>query len=316
MSTMTNSISKTLLGAVALLLFVGCSGQTVKPEAAVEVKTEVVESAKPAVVDFCNPEQGAPFSYRKKVAVLAADLRNPQDARDLPGLDVAWSELLQQRLDENGRLLVVDASDQHLYYGERQREWIMSLAKRLDVQFVMAVRFHNLHTIRNQFGAGDYAIPLPWLRRQIDAELMIFDGYYGTQIATIFHSAQAKGREQGVVNMGNHPLLRGEFLDTPLGTALNSVLSAEVEDGVKKLACLPLMARVIKVSGDNFYINSRGATLLRPGDTLQLFRLSGQIESRLGPVEIVRVFPESAVGVYRGSGGAPSFSEGLRVRAW
>jgi hypothetical protein len=146
--------------------------------------------------------------------------------------------------------------------------------------------------------------------------MMIFDGYYGTQMASIFHGARIQGEVQDVTNTANRPLLRGAFLDTSLGQALSSVLNAEAEDGLKKLACLPLMARVIEVSGGNFYISTPGAALIRPGDTLQLFRLSGRIESRLGPLEIVRVFPESAVGVYTGSGAAPGFSEGLRVRAW
>lgn len=317
MSTMTTSLSKLLSGgAIALLLLVGCAGQAVAPEAVVEAKSEGVEPIKSAVIDFCNPEQGAPFSYRKKVAVLATEPLQPQDASDLPGLAVGWSELLQQRLSESGRLLMVNASDQHLHTGALQQEWIVALANRLDVQFVMAVRFHNLHTSRNQFGVGSYTIPSLWMRRQIDAELMIFDGLYGTQIASIFYAAQAEGSESEVINSARSPLLRGAFITTPLGEALNSVLNAEVEHGLKKLACLPLMARVIKVSGDNLYISTSGAALIHPGDTLQLFRLSGQVESRLGAVEIIKVFPESAVAVYKGQGGAPKFSEGLRVRAW
>ncbi len=318
MSTMTNQRSKTVLAAIALLLIVGCSVQAVKP-ATEAAAVEAVPTPAPVVIkpiDFCAPEQGAPFSYRKKVAILAADLRNPLDARDLPGLDITWSQLLQQRLNESGRLLAVDASDQHLHIGARQQEWIISLANRLDVQFVIAVRFHSLHTIRKQFGVGELSIPLPWMKRQIEAELIIFDGYYGTQIATVTHSALAEGDEKELVNPVNQPVLRGAFLDTPLGESMNTVLSSEVDDGLKKLACLPLMARVIKVMGDNVYISTRGASLIHPGDTLQLFRASGQIESRLGPIEIIKVYPESAVGVYKGEGSAPSFSERLRVRAW
>ena len=316
MLTMTNLLAKFLSGAIALLLLVGCAGQAVAPQAVVEVQSEVVEPAKPVEVDFCDPEQGAPFSYRKKVAVLATELLQPQDAGDLPGLTARWSELLQQRLNESGRLLVVNASDQHLHSGPLQQEWIVALANRLDVQFVVAVRFHNLHTSRNQFGVGRYTIPSLRMRRQVDAELMIFDGLYGTQIASVFYATQAEGSESEVINLARSPLLRGAFITTPLGEALNSVLNAEVEQGLKKLACLPLMARVTKVVGDSLYISTSGAALIRPGDILQLFRLSGQIESRLGAVEVIKVFPESAVAVYKGEGGAPKYSEGLRVRAW
>jgi len=308
MVAMTKLILKAAFCVGALVSFAGCSGQQVKS------KVEIKPGAN--ATELCSPEQGAPFSYRKKVAVLAADVRDPLDANDLPGLDVAWSEALQQRLSDSGRLLVVDASDQHLHKGERQRDWIVALAQRLDVQFVIAVQFHNLHVSRTQLGFGNYAIRLPRVRRQIEAELLVFDGYTGTQIARFLHSAHVKGREQGVVNPAHQPVLKGIFLTTPTGGAMASVLSSQVDDGLGQLACLPLMARVIKITGYDIHIATRGASLVRPGDKLQLFRRSGTTETPLGPVEIVRVFPESAVAVYRSEGETPRFSQGLLVRSW
>ena len=95
-----------------------------------------------------------------------------------------------------------------------------------------------------------------------------------------------------------------------------SVLDSQVEAGLGQLACLPLMARVLKVTGHDIHIGMSGASLVRPGDKLQMFRRSGTTETRLGPVEIVRIFPESMVGIYRGEGDAPRYSQGLLVRAW
>jgi len=302
MVAMTKLILKAVFCVAALASFAGCSGQMAKPLS--------------EAVNFCSPEQGAPFSYRKKVAVLAADVRNPLDANDLPALDAAWSEALQQRLSDSDRLLVVDAKDQHLHLGERQRDWIIALANRLDVQFVIAVQFHNLHVSRSQLGSGNYAIKLPRAQRQIDAELLIFDGYSGVQLASFSHSAYAKGLEQGLINPAHQPLLKGAFFDAPIGQAMASVLASQVEDGLNQLACLPLMARILKVAGGDIHIGTRGASLVRPGDTLQLFRRSGAAENHLGAVEIIRVFPESAIARYRGEGDAPRFSQGLLVRAW
>ena len=310
MSAMGHLIAKVLSTAIALLLVAGCTGHRIVPD------VQVVESSGALQNNFCTPQQGVPSVYRKKVAVLATELLTPQNANDLPGLSVAWSERLQQRLGESGHLLVTSASGQRLHSGERQQEWIVSLAKRLEVQFIVVVRFQNLHAVRNQFGVGNYAVASRWMKRQIDAELMIFDGVYGHQIASINHGALAEGSESEVFNTARIPLLRGPFLDTPLGSALAAILNAEVESGLKQLACLPMVARVAKIVGDNIYMNTNVTALVRPGDTLQLFRLSGQTERHLGAVEILKVFPESAVGIYKGEGGIPTFSEGLRVREW
>lgn len=305
---MTKLMWKTF-SCVAVLLLAGCG--------VVWMEKPAADVAKPTGrVNVCAPELGPPFSYRKKVAVLAADILNAQDASDLPNLDNVWSQLLQQRLRDSGRLLVTDASDQHLYSGERQREWIVSLAKRLDVQFVVVPRFHNLHSSRAQIGSGEYVLSSLRAQRNIDTELLIFDGYHGGQIASISQSAQAEGSAGGVINPAGQPVLRGAFLETPLGQAMDSVLAAQVDGGVTEVACLPLMARVQKVMGGKFYIGTRAGSLLHPGDTLQLFRARGDGEAHLGAIEISEVYPESAVGIYRGEGNVPPFSDGLYVRAW
>lgn len=308
MVAMTKLILKTVFCVIALASFAGCSGQKLKSEDGVKPGADVVE--------LCSPEQGAPFSYRKKVAVLAADIRNPNDATDLPALDVAWSETLQQRFSESGRLLVVDASDQHLHSGERQSDWLVALAQRLNVQFVIVAQFHNLHVSRAQLGSGDYAIRLPGAQRQIDAELLVFDGYTGKKIASYSQSAHAEGSERGIVNPRHQPVMKGAFLAAPIGEAMTEVLSSQVEEGLDGLACMPLMERVIKITGPDIHIGTRGASLVRPGEIMQLFRRSGTSEIHIGPIEIVRVFPESAIGVFRGKGDAPRYGQGLFVRAW
>ena len=304
---MEKLVLKGIFCLAALTLFVACSSQKVQ-----KVESEEVRHGEAA--GFCSPEQGPPFSYRKKVAVLAAEVRDPQ--RDLPALDVAWSDVLQKRLADSGRLLVVDASKQHIHSGDMQREWIIDLASRLDVQFVIAVKFHSLHVSQRQIGGGIYTINLPGARRQIDAELVIFDGYSGAKIARTFHSANAKGLAKNIVNQAHQPVLRGAFFDSLLGEAMALVLASQVEEGLGKLACLPLMARVVNVSGHELRISTGGASFIRPGESLQLFRRYGMVESRLGPVDIVRVLPESIIAVYRGEGNAPVFSKGLFVRAW
>ena len=311
MVAMTRLILKALCCVVVLASLGGCSWLKDKPTP--EAEAEKSES-KPA--ELCAPKPGSPFAYRKKVAVLAADISNSPDASDLPGLDMAWSEALQQRLRESARFQVVNASDQHLHIGERQRDWLIDLAKRLDVQFVMAVRLNDLRVNRRQLGFGEYAIRLPNVERQIDAELIVFDGFSGVEIARSNQRASVKGPEREIVNPIKQPVLKGGFLSSALGEAMAYLLDSQVKEGQDSLACLPLMARVAKVVGRNVYIAANAASRLRPGNVLQIFRRSGVVEAHLGEAEVIRVFPESVIAVYRGEGDAPRFTQGMYARAW
>ncbi len=297
---------KPLLLLIMLLVLSACASQPQR------TNTTMVPTT--TVPDMCAPENGAPFSYRKKVAILAADIRDPQ--QDLPALDVAWSEALQRHVGASQRLLVSDASTHHLYEGPQQREWVMTLARQLDVQFIIAVRLRNLHLQRTHLGSGNYSIPLPRATRQLDIELLIFDGYYGNLLTRFAHTAHIAGMRQNIINPPHQPVLRGSFMTTTLGRAMTQILTAQTNDMLAALACLPLMERVFKVSGHRVYLSSHAASLIRPGDSLQLFYQQGPVETHLGPVKISTISPESAIAIYQGESPPPPFAPGLRVRAW
>jgi len=322
---MQTLIAKMAFCCAVLILVSSCAStesipeEVLAAEAGAEAVAEIEAAPEPApvpMIEMCSPEQNVAFTFRKKVAVLAAGISHPQSAQDLLGLEVAWSESLQKAYSESGRLLAVDASDVHLYIGEGQREWVIELATKLNVQFLVVVNFNNLHVNRKQFGIGEYSVPLPIMRRDIDTEVFVFDGYSGTRMARFTYGAFARGFEYGVVNPKRQPVMMGAFFNTPLGRAMEGLLVSQAQETVDWLACIPLMERVSRVSGNTLYVRATGASMLRPGDSLQLFRRRGELDSHLGPVDIVKVFPDSVVAVYKGTGTMPSSALGLRVRAW
>ncbi len=308
---MTSLYTKIAFSLVVVLMSACASIGVVSEETLVGDEAHA-ESA----MDMCGPEQGVAFSFRKKLAVLAASISHPLSARDLPNLGLVWSEALQKAYADSGQLLVVDASDVHLHRGEGQREWVIETAARLNVQFLVVATFNNLHIQRSQFGLGSYSVPLPIVRRDIDTEIFIFDGYSGNRMARFTQSAVVRGFEHGVVNPQGQPVMMGAFLNTPLGKAFDGLLASQVKASMEWLACIPLMERVSRVSGNTLYLSVAGVSNLRPGDRLQLFRHRGDIDSHLGPVDITKVFPNSVVGVYKGSAALPKSTIGLRVRAW
>ncbi len=297
------------LCSVMVMLY-GCSGGVVKTGSGMGASAELVEAG------LCDPELGAPFSYRKKIAILAADISDLQQASDMPGLDVAWSRNMQQQLEATGRFIPVDASNQRLHVGEAQQEWIKSLAEKIDAQFIIAIDFENLHVSRSQMGSGNYAIALPGMRRQLNVAMSIYDGYSGGRMTGFAYGAQVSGFEGDVINPQGQPVLKGQFLESELGTALAEIMSNQVADIEAQMACLPLMARVSKFMSGEIYVDLPGAAGVMPGDTLHLFRQFGKVDTPLGPVEVVRVFPESLVVVAKGGEPSLSYSPGMLVRAW
>lgn len=320
----STTLFRQFFAALLVVVVVGCASKEPREEARSIIPENVVVEEEPMVeeevvepisaADFCSPDQGAPFSYRKKVAVLAAQVRDPQ--QDLTSLDVEWSKALQRHLKSTSRLIVVDASMEHLHMGSSQAEWIMELAKRLDVQFIISPRLLDLQAKGKSFGSGAYQISLRDAERRVDAELVIYDGYTGLEKANFSHDAKITGTRKTVMNHMHQPVLRSGFRETLLGQAMIWILESQTEESVNEFACMPLMERVAKVSGREIYISAGWKSMIRPGEVLQLFRRRGMLETRLGPVEVVRVLPEAVVAVYRGEGEVPRFSSGLLVRAW
>lgn len=277
------------------------------------------QAARPAAL--CSPQPGTPFVFRKKLLVLAAPVARPAEALDLPGLSASWSRNLQQRLLQTDRFLLRDGSAFRVDPDGDMRQQIVALAEQFDAQFVVSGRIAGLGIERRRIGLGSLgSIPKPFGdARVIETELSVFDGHTGTQLRQVTYASEVEG---DVDKPGQRPL-QGDFLRTPLGQAMTTMLDRQSEDIEDELACLPMQARVVRTRLHEVHIDAGFTSNLHPGDRLRVLQRragtgngdTGWAEQSFGDLVVKEVFPESAIG-YLDGGAQPNWQFNGFVRAW
>jgi len=308
--------------AVACAVLTGCASppptQRAEGQGRADSAEQARQAARPSAV--CSAQPGTPFALRKKVLVLALPVQRQVEAADLPDVAIAWSSVLQQRLQATDRFLVRNGSKHYLDQADDVRKQIVTLAQLFDAQFVVAGRITSLGVQRGRFELGPLgSIPqLSGDRRVIETELEVFDGQSGTRLKQLTYNTEVRG---AVENRGSGTL-RGDFFRTPLGEAVAGMLDRQVEDIADELACLPMQARIVSAQKREVHINAGFTSNLKPRDQLRVLQHvgfpggeGGQTDQMVGNLVISEVFPESAVGYLEGDA-QPDWRFNGFVRAW
>lgn len=270
------------------------------------VRAELAEQARQAArpSTLCAAPQGSPFALRKKVAVLALPVQRPLEAADLPGISTAWSRALQQRLQGTNQMLVRDGSAYQVDPAANARQQITALAQQFNAQFVIAGRIESIGVRRGRIDLGLLRpIPQPSAdQRTVVTTLDVYDGQSGARIKQLNHTAEVRG----AVDNRSPGTLQGDFFDTPLGTALATLLDRQGEDVADELACLPMQARITRIQSNEAHLDAGFSSNLAPGDRLRIYQRkeagmnahgeANWTEERYGEIVIRQVFPESSVG--------------------
>lgn len=281
------------------------------------------EAARPSRV--CGPARGGAYAYRKKVLVLAMPPQRQHEALDLPDIAVEWSLALQRRLKASDRFLVKDGSAVRLDEHGDVRQQVITLAQRHGAQFVVGGQLAALTAHRADFSVGSsWPVRTPWNdRRTVQAILEVYDGASGVRLARFEHGGGMQG--DGAVNPARMRPLQGDFDASPLGRLVNDVLDHQFEDTLDALACMPMMAHIVRSGGDGAQIDAGLASNLRQGDRLQVALRqataqaggggSGWVEQAYGEFHVEQVYLESAQGRLDYPGHSSALS-GAVVRAW
>ena len=224
---------------------------------------------------------GADVQYRRKLAVTQFHVLDRTQISDLPNIEVALSRELKRRLDVDGRVRTVDASQYLLPLGDdgvmSQRRILGALppaqevgqlatefAESLGVQFVVSGVIRDMGITKHLLGAQV---------RHLELDVIVHDGITGAEVAR--HRLNESVVDAGLFEFPTTaPVLNDKFYASPFGKGVNRVLDKLVGMLVNDINAQLFTARVIRTEGKKVFFDAGGTANVKVGDVLNAFQLS------------------------------------------
>ena len=219
--------------------------------------------------------------YRRTVAVTQFHVSDRTQISDLPNIEIALSRELKRRLDIDGRVRTVDASQYLLPLGDdgvvSQRRILGALppakevgqlaiefADSLGVQFVVSGVIRDMGITKHMLGARV---------RHLEVDVVVHDGITGAEVAR--HRLNESVVDAGPFDFPTTtPVLNDKFYASPFGQRVNRVLDKLVNMLAGDLNNQLFTARVIRTEGKQVFFDAGGIANIKVGDVLNTFQLS------------------------------------------
>ncbi|MBM5574827.1 flagellar assembly protein T N-terminal domain-containing protein [Deefgea sp. CFH1-16] len=147
--------------------------------------------------------------------------------------------------------------------------------------------------ILNFAQVGVKAVPAA---RRFDLDLFVFDGVSGALVNR--HRIAGKANGEVVQDLGS-ALGTAGFAATDYGRLVNDKLKEASRLVAQDLSCIPFSAKITRVEKNSVYIDAGYTSNLRPGDTLQVYRISPTAM----PVDSANFAPTTRLGMPEQKGG-------------
>jgi hypothetical protein len=222
-----------------------------------------------------------PLHYRRKLAISQFHVLDRSQIHDLPDIETELARELKRRLDADGRVLTVDASQYLLPLGEegmvsQQRivgalpparepgQLAMEFAESMGVQFVVSGVIRDMGVTKHLFGTQV---------RHLEVELFVYDGISGTQVAR--HRFSDSVQDSGFGEFPTTaPVMNDKFFASPIGHKVDKALNKMVSTLVGDVDTQPFTARVIRSGGSEVYFDAGGLANVKVGDVLNTYQLA------------------------------------------
>ncbi|WP_432723955.1 hypothetical protein R0381_000695 [Jeongeupia wiesaeckerbachi] len=263
--------------------------------------------------------------FKRSVVVLPFVVRQPRQIADLPQFLEGTQDMLRRSLDLGGKLNARIAPGEGAFMllpGSVDVQWkperVRELARRYGSQFVIAGVVDDASTEGTRFmpaigtqvkpGEAKLALDLPVINflglgvkrtpssRRFDATLYLFDGVSGAMLGRYPLQATASG---DVLGDPRQAVAGVSFVSGDYGQVVAAQLGGAADVIAEKIRCQPFSARIVGLSQGQVVLDAGTAVGLRPGDTLQLYRLrSFQL-----PVDSLNGDPAQRLGMIEDRGG-------------
>lgn len=271
-----------------------------------------------------EPARPAAPPYKKKLVASAFTIDVPAQVEDINDIANGFPRELLRRLQGTGKYLVRKA-DSFLGSGARgdtpSLKMIRQMAAANDSQFVLfgTVRSAEMSVERKYLGLWNTE------RRDIEIELVIYDGDTGSQLAT----HRLERRVQQDVRVGREKTFGSKnFFSTGMGQAIEEMLDQLAVQVDADLKAIPLAAKVLRANNGQIWLDAGAASAIAAGDVLDVYRLNNEMpattaqqavvgtpEARVGTVSIAQVQPLFSIGELSPEARAAGIKAGDVVRA-
>ena len=107
--------------------------------------------------------------------------------------------------------------------------------------------------------------------RELRVDLFIHDGFSGELVTSRSYSTQGNWTENRTEKVG---FANPRFWRTDYGQKVDELIEQMVSDLNVQVGCQPFMARITRTDNKRLYIDAGSDAGLRPGDTLNVYRLN------------------------------------------
>jgi hypothetical protein len=218
--------------------------------------------------------------YRRKVAISQFHVLDRSQIHDLPNFESEMARELKRRLDADGRIITIDASQYLLPVGEegiisQQRlvgalppaqepaQVAVEFADSLGAQFILSGVIRDMGVTKHLFGAQI---------RHLELDIIIYDGLSGTEVAR--HRISDSVEDGAFSFATTAPVMNDKFFASPIGQKVNQALDKMTQLVAGDVSSQPFTARVIRASGTEIYIDAGGVANVQVGDVLNAYQLA------------------------------------------
>lgn len=107
--------------------------------------------------------------------------------------------------------------------------------------------------------------------RKLQVDLFIHDGFSGELVSSRSYATQGNWTENRTEKVG---FANPRFWRTDYGSKVDNLIEQMVNDLNVQIGCQPFMARITRTDNKRLYIDAGSDAGLRPGDTLNVYRLN------------------------------------------
>lgn len=257
-----------------------------------------------------------PTKLRKRIAATWFPVVDSLQAQDLDNPSKGLPEAILKRMEASGGYIVpmdirIPALPEVVTH-----ESIKGVASLMRSQFVLSGKIVNTSVTTGSWFLGKD-------ERQLELELILYDGFTGARIARHVLTEAAKGK----VLIGREiPFGSQSFLTTDTGRAFDRLIERAALIIDRELSCIPFSATVMKVEGDRVYIDAGNLARLSPGDSLVIYasvgptinapdgQILGVTEEAINSVSVIQTQPNFSIAVIDNRTNKQTVRSGDRAR--